>query len=198
MTTNNRKYIIIFLSLITGCIIVSWLIILPTINKIKKNNAELAMEKEKISISLNQGQNIVENKKNLKKVAVELDKLDNLWLRTGDELKFITDLEKIAERNNLTQIIDFDNGQLKKKTEIKIIPINITLKGNLLNIMSYINQLESLDYYINFTQINFERQMDKLKNYNNQLQTTTNSEQKKLTNHEINLNVKLNGLTYWK
>jgi len=198
MSVNNRKYIITFLSLISSCLIISWLIILPTINKIKKNNAELTAEKQEISSLLRQGQNITENKRNLKKIMTQLDTLDNVWLKNGDELKFITDLEKIAAKNNLSQTIDFNNKQLKEQVKIKMIPVKITVNGNLIDIMHYINELENLNYYINFSQIDFTRQTKEIKDFANQIESAGQAGQKEKLDKKITLNVKLNGLTYWK
>ncbi len=199
MASTNHKYLFIFLSLAIACLIIIILVILPTINKIKNNNITLAREKKQISNLLRQGQNVAENRKNFRKIKANLDELNNLWLRTGNELKFITDLEKIAKQNKLKQNINFNNKQVntKNKNKTKIIPIDITIKGQLADIMNYINQLEILDYYINFTQINFAKEAEKLKNYSNQIKIGENSSVD-IPQHKSDLKVKLNGLTYWK
>lgn len=193
---SNRKYILIFSGLVIFCIVLLWGVILPTLTDIKSYNNQIDQEKIKLSKLLKQGQSVVENKKNLKQLKSEINILDTAWLKTGDELIFITDLENIAEKNNLEQNIVFDNTKitaLTGSTDIKTIPIELKINGQMNDIMHYINQLEALDYYINLTKIDLHSQNNNTKKYPTQINAD-----EQITPEDTMLSANLSGITYWQ
>jgi len=193
---SNKKYIIIFTNLIIFCLILVWWIIFPTITDINHYNAQVADEKDNLSKLLKQGQSVVENRKNLERLQTEITSLDTVWLKTGEELAFITDLEKIANLYGLEQTIVFDNTNITAQTgasDIKIIPIELKITGEIDKIMLYINQLETLDYYINLTKINLYNQESGAKKFPTQIDAT-----EEVALNKIILSTNLVGITYWK
>ena len=173
-----------------------WWVILPTISDIKQHNKQIADEKNKLFELLEQGQSVMENKKNLERLETEINNLDKIWLKTGNELLFITDLENIAKKYNLKQIIIFDNNKstiLTGSTNIKKIPIELKISGRLDDIMGYINQLEVLDYYININIISMHNQKETSKKFPSQINNAD-----KIIPSEATISVNLSGTTYWK
>ncbi len=193
---SNKKYIIIFISLIIFCLALLWWVTLPTINNIKQNNKKIASEKNNLFELLKQGQSVAKNKKNLEELETKINKLNKIWLKTGNELSFITDLENIAKKYNLEQTIVFDNNKnslLSGSTDIKKIPIELKISGKLDDIMDYINQLEILDYYISLNTINIQSQKKISKNFPAQINSDTETSEEKII-----ISANLSGITYWK
>ncbi len=175
------------------CLIEAGWLVLPLIKDNYQQNKQLNQQKENLLKCLSEGQSIQENKKNLKKIEAKKYILEQSWLKSGQELKFITDLEKIAKANQLQQKLDFDNTQFKLLgKKIKIIPVKLTLNGKLNNFMDYLTQIEALDYYINFNNIKIKLANTGV-NSAHQIRTdgTKNIQQDRLT-------IFLDGYSYWE
>lgn len=70
--------------------------------------------------------------------------------RRGDELRLITFLEDTAARHNLTQKIEApDLGQTVSQT----IQLSLALEGQYQDILRYLSDLESSDYFLNTTRL---------------------------------------------
>lgn len=106
---SHQKHLLLFSGLVALCLVLICFIIQPAMSNIKNNNTEIKYQKERLVRLLLAGQNINKNRENLAIIQSEIDILDKIFLHTGEELKFITDLETIAAENNLKQIINFDN-----------------------------------------------------------------------------------------
>jgi hypothetical protein len=189
----KNKHLITFFSLVIVSILLVWMVIRPAIVDIRKSNESISMQKKKLAELLGEGQSVVENKKNLSEVQGEIHNLEKVWLKSGDELNFITDLESIASLNNVEQVINFDNTRFSSGSIVKTIPLELHLQGELDSLLSYINSIEQLDYYFSIEKI--------------EIKDITSSSVKKLSKQiegeEVEeaverLSVKLSGSTYWK
>ena len=189
---SNQKNLLILSGLIILCLVLIWWVIKPAVASIRESDEEIYNQKEKLAQLLQGGQSVVENQKNLKMVEAEINRIKIVWLGIGDELKFITDLEEAAENNNLKQTINFNNNDYNDKVSVKMIPITLYVEGELENIMNYINDLESFDYYININKVEIKSQAkDRGRSLAKQVDKETEEEATKLS-------VKIDGITYWK
>jgi len=171
-----------------------WWVILPAASAIGQNTSQIHEQREKLDKLLSQGQSVRENQKNVQAVKSEINILQEIWLNSGEELEFITDLESAAEKNNLQQTITFDNTQANEKKGNKIIPLELQLSGSLENILTYLAQIEAFDYYINFQNIELTKQGEEInKKFPGQAQSEEENKQAPSV-----LAMRLNGLTYWK
>lgn len=200
--TSNKKHFLILLGLMLLMLALGWWLMRPAVKSIKENNNEISYQKEKLGRLLQQGQSVLENKKNLLAVEAEMDKLQEVWLQVGEELKFITDLEQAAAENDLKQVINFDNTKYSGETDIKVIPVGLDVQGELNNIMSYINALEAYDYYINMSKVEIRSASgQETKRFSQQIEEGEQGEGEEGEAVEkivVNLTVHLEGLTYWK
>ena len=150
---DNKKLLIIFSLLALTSLGLLWWLILPAVSAIGQNASQIHEQREKLDKLLRQGQSIKENQKNVQAIKNEIGILQKIWLKNGDELEFITDLENTAEKNNLQQTITFDNTKAIEKNGNKVIPLELQLSGSLENILMHLAQIEAFDYYINFQNI---------------------------------------------
>ncbi|MFA6393383.1 MAG: hypothetical protein WCW25_00705 [Patescibacteria group bacterium] len=124
---------------------------LPAINKIKiiKDKIEFqrfdlekkyfkAQQSKKISLSLN-------------KIEAEMAKMTNVFIDKNRELEFITRLEWFAAKNSLSQEINLEDKKGQKDGEAGVANLYVHLTGKYDDIISYLADLESSDYYINIT-----------------------------------------------
>lgn len=195
----DKKNITILAALFTVALALIFFGLAPAANNINRDKHALAKEREQMNQLLLQGQGVNQNKNNLAIVEGQLAALESAYLKIGGELDFITDLEKIADKNGIEQKIDFNNNEAKEANGARAIPIGLQISGNLKAIMSYINDLEKLDYYINIETVwlsagnnDFAGVRASAKNY----EQPNDGEEPVAA--ATTVSAKLNGLTYWK
>lgn len=144
--------IIILVLIILGGII--FLIILPTIKDIQKINQTIYNERVDLERKYLRGQLLKNIMENFKKTKPYQNKILSIFIPEGEELKFITDLEEIAEKNNVSQVINLDSQKTKKIKGTNFLSLRLVIKGELLPLLHYLRDLEKLNYYFNVSFIN--------------------------------------------
>lgn len=198
LSKHNKYPIIIILAAVISLGLIFGVII-PSVTKMKSANEQIELGREKMERLLGEGQSVTENQKNLARVKSEMAVLDNVWLKTGEELKFITDLENKAADNGIEQTIVFDNTLFAAGTEIKIIPLGLDISGSLANLLNYLADLEAFDYYININQLQITAgSVGENKKYAKQVVDELSKVNQKASNDDVILSVRINATTYWK
>lgn len=157
---KQKNLIIMGISLIITSA-VFFLIIKPTIIYIKNTKDEIRAEREELEKRYQRIMYLQENSKNLKEIEQQLAVVDDLFLVSGQELKFITTLEDIAEKNNVLQKINLKSVNSDNSKQ-KTLPFTISASGATHDIILYLLAIEQLSYYINFNSLNIKsRNTDK-------------------------------------
>ncbi len=113
---------------ITGLVI--YLVILPTIKDIRGINEDVYAERVDLEKKYLRGQLLRKTVEDFEKIRPEKDKLSSVFIPEKEELKFITDLEKIAANNNLLQIIGLEQSKdAGEKGNFYPIPLRIKTSG---------------------------------------------------------------------
>lgn len=197
----QRHNLLLSTTLILFCLGLCLFVIWPTMARLQKDKMEIYAEKQNLKELLEKGNSIEQNRRNLDKVLTEKSRIDMVFLQVGQELNFITDLESKAKENAVSQIIDFNNDDfLETKETVKIVPLHLEIKGSLQNILTYINALEKLNYYININKINLGRNTN-IKNTQKQFSNQINSEIDNGENIEtttIEIAASIDAVTYWR
>jgi Tfp pilus assembly protein PilO len=152
-----KKKIVIFLSaVITANLFIVYLIIIPTINEIKKISQSIYAERMDLERKYQKGQLLRETINNFEKIRLDKEKFVKSLILEGKELEFITVLEQISEKHNINQSLSLKKSQ--EKDELKgfyyVIPLEITLSGDFIDILKYLKDIEKMDYYLNISTIN--------------------------------------------
>lgn len=194
----HKKYYLIIGTLIFIGLMLIFFVIAPAANQIKKDKLLISAEKNNLKDLLALGQNITTNQKNLNYVEKNLEALGEPFLKKGEELKFITDLERIATENGIEQEILFNNDSGETSGGAKIVPVEIRLNGGLYNTMNYINSLEKINYYININRIRINS--SGAVNYAKKAgqQTAKDGKAEEVIVEEYILSVNISAITYWK
>ena len=174
IATNTVVLIMVFLAIF-------YFGIYSTISKINIQREEIIAEKIETEKRINREQNMGNLMMKLKKIENDLEKIDNVFIDKNKELEFITTLEKVASYNNVAQGInllpvDEENKDLPKSI------VNINAKGKYIDIINYMQDIQSLDYYVNISMMNLAR--------------APKSQNEENKNDEVSLN--LNAEIYWK
>lgn len=127
-----------------------FLIILPTVNHIgelDKDTYEMRLDLEKK----------YEHNRNLRTVLKELEKAmeatsnyNNFIFKSGQELQLITQLENMANKNNV--IYRVNNSNLDNITNQRL-TLSLNISGTYNNTLNYLADLENFHYFININRL---------------------------------------------
>ncbi len=145
---NSKKLIILIIVLSILIVIEFFLVIKPLFKEIKGFSQKIENQKESLEKLYTKGQTLGETKKIFKEIEEKIPILKNTFLLEGEELEFITTLEKIAKENEIDQKISIETKQ-NFKERYKFLPVSLSLKGSFENLIKYFLKIESLDFYFN-------------------------------------------------
>ncbi len=182
---TNKKIIINIFIFVILVFLISKIIIIPTINNIKKLRADIITQKIDLEkkIVREKNMNLLEEK--FEKIEPEVIKFEQIFINQSRELEFITTLEDIASENHIKQKINLNQKVASITESYKKIPITLEIQGGFKNILEYLTNLESSNYYINIEIIEISKDNGSL-----------SSEMQQPSNESVNLKITAN--TYWK
>lgn len=151
----KNKLKLIILSTVISIAGIIFFIMLPVIKNIKKVNAEITELKLSMEQNKKNSQPLKETMKKLKKINVKIASFSHLYIPADGELKLITELEKIAGKNDLEQKISLSN------TSGETGQLNLNLIGTYPDLLKYLSDLKILDYYININSIALKKSAKK-------------------------------------
>ena len=128
-------------------------IVVPTLGYIKKT----ADESYKLRIFLEQKyERSLRSRITRKKLAEIKNSSTDFYpflFRSDDDLKLITFLENLSAKHSIIQTIN--NSSLSKTGNNRVINITMNLGGNYNDVLKYIAELETSNYFINISQLQF-------------------------------------------
>lgn len=147
LKTRGRILILFIFSLFTILIVV-YFVIVPKAKYINNTCNQIVERRKFLEEQYLKLKNIRENKKDIESIENDLNKLDEVFVKHNEDLKFIQTLEEVANKNNVEQAISLEDID-EKLGEYSEIVLEINLKSSFLNIMKYLIDLETLKYYVN-------------------------------------------------
>ncbi|MBU0707383.1 type 4a pilus biogenesis protein PilO [Patescibacteria group bacterium] len=151
METLNKKsvlYISIALLVLTGLVVFVVIPMQYSINdlndQLNEKRLDLAMAQQQSTHSSQQ-----ENEPELQPMN---DKLDDYFVSKNQFLEFVSSLENIAQENNIG--INITINEFSDTDPLFDHPLSLSLTGSYNNLINYIIDLESMDYYFNYNTIN--------------------------------------------
>ncbi|MFH1456872.1 MAG: type 4a pilus biogenesis protein PilO [Patescibacteria group bacterium] len=175
------------------CVVILFLvlsnIVLPLINNIKQLSTDVFKERHKLEELYLKGQSLKRSTEEYRKIKNDISELENIFISENNELRLITDMETLAQKNNVTQEINIKENNKDSDTEKMFIELNIA--GQYSNIINYIQAVEKLDIYVNFNNLRFSSHSSTSRNRNSQiLPEIFNAE-------NPNINLYLSGVAYY-
>lgn len=160
MPFPRKKIYFIFGTLIILLALI-FLILNPAIKEIKAISKEIQTQKKEVEDLYLKGQFLEPTKKQYEKISSALPEPQKLFIIKEQELSLITALENIAQKNNLEQKITLQDIKNEDGSKSQNMSLTIKVNGNYPNLIKYLADLESLDYYININNLRIFRQPSK-------------------------------------
>lgn len=133
------------------------LIIYPALIKIITIKNEISAEKTALENKLNMGLNAKKIMADLQKVESDLSILDSAFIRQSDELALLSDIEALAAKNSVSVSLKPDFSGVDLKNGVTRNALSISAQGSFKNLMAFMNDLDSTDFYIISDQINLAK-----------------------------------------
>ncbi|MBI2038136.1 MAG: hypothetical protein HYT15_04415 [Candidatus Magasanikbacteria bacterium] len=152
MTADPTKKIILTVSFF--CLIflgILFGILAPTLIRIKKTSQESLKLRIFLEQKYQESLNSRITRKKLSEIKEATADFDRFIFKPGEELELITFLETSAAKHDVVQTITASN--LDQISNNRLATISINLKGNYYDILNYITDLETSDYFINIDQL---------------------------------------------
>lgn len=156
MNSNKKKIAIVVSVFIIIMFIIEFFLIAPTLKEIKKINNDIKKEAEMLEAKIQQGQFLKKVVQDFKSVETRKNEIDTIFIQSGKELEFITQLETISQKYNLEPIftkINNKNSANSTNFIAKTMPLSLKIEGGFEQLMQFLSEIETLNYYFNISNI---------------------------------------------
>ncbi len=156
---NGQEKKIIYLSVTAGVafLLISFLIIIPSYQKIKEINQQIFSLRSQLEIKYEEAQRVHKSQIKFGEAKKLSDQLNNRFLKKGEELSLITSLETLADKYGLKQNLSLNPQLLKDQFNYPYLELSISLTGQLPGLMNYVENLEKSNHYNYINEINITR-----------------------------------------
>lgn len=144
--TMQRKIVALAAGICVGLGLVVAFIILPTWREIQRITAAIQSERESLEFKYQRGQRMRKVALEYRKVKQYRDRLNAMYIPSGDELEFITTLEHLRREYGVDAAPALE--QIREDLPPNApLPLTVTVRGSYRQILAYLFALERLHYY---------------------------------------------------
>lgn len=187
---NSKKMLILTIVFFVFVVIVSiFFIMIPNTKLIKESSDQITKERVQLEASLNKIKNPEDLKNGVEKLELRINSMEDNFMNKGNELELIKILEDIALKNNIIQSISPENSKQDANLAFQAMNIRLSVSGNFKNIIDYIQDIETLKYYININSMSFTRSQS-----NSRFQSSGSLD----IDQNQNISCMISAETYWK
>jgi len=150
-----KKTILTILILIVAGALIVFFIITPSIHDINAFNDRIQIERVSIENKYTNRRNIKNVIADLKYVNDGIAMIENNFIINKDKIvDFVSNLESIANDSNMTQDIKITPQNIGKEKLVQKYPLHITLSGDYIDTLKYLNSIEKSNFYLTIESIN--------------------------------------------
>lgn len=152
----RQKISLTILSVIILIFVVTYFVIIPTILDIKHISNSVYAERVDLEKKYLRGQLLKKAVADFDKIKPQENRLNNVFIKAGDELNFVTSIENLATANNVEQNIRLNASRQAESAFLSSLPIELTAIGDFSNILGFTKSIESLPFYFNADALTLE------------------------------------------
>jgi len=155
-----EKYKIIILSILV--ILINIFFNFPYFSNLREINTKLSIEATDLETAYNQRQSHQRASNRYQEISQRIPTYNELFLKQGDELTLIQELESLAASNNLLQKISLSQSIKERNLIIYQLDLHLSLSGEYFNIINYLNELKNFKYKLTISMLDLQNVQDKL------------------------------------
>ena len=146
---SRNKLLLTFGIFIVLIVLFSFFLILPSLNDLNGMQDSIETKRKEIELSYSKGNDAKQVFKKIKEIDQQIEKLNSIYITDGRQLEIITKFEDFSSKHNVTETIGINPNSDKKPSKFKKIDLTINTIGSFNNLMDYLADIESLNYYVN-------------------------------------------------
>lgn len=139
---NYRNILFLVFFLLTF-IVVPALVIWPSVQNIRTTAQSIYSEYEQLEAKHRRGHEMKYVAADYNRLLPESEALKVVAIGQGDELRFITYIEQLANDSSIEQTLQLKTEDIKKIGAYQQLPFELNITGSYQNTLKYINSLES-------------------------------------------------------
>jgi Tfp pilus assembly protein PilO len=153
----KNKFLINIGAILAFFIFIAIFIIYPALAEISRVNNEITAERVKLERKIAMGLNMKKIVQDLEEIESTAGILDTIFMKRGQELKFVNQLETIAAIHDVD--IDLNSDFVGEQIEANIsqVEIKTVLTGNYPNIVKFLEEVENLPQYFNTSSLSITK-----------------------------------------
>ncbi|MEK7516033.1 MAG: hypothetical protein AAB562_00380 [Patescibacteria group bacterium] len=128
---------------LASALLILAILIVPIVSGIVSTSAEIRDLRAQLLVKKQATKEIRVALEQFRAAKAEVQTLETVFLKPGEELRLITSLEGVADATAVSQRIELAPGTVPGK-DYKILPVTITLRGNALSVLRYLSLLPTL------------------------------------------------------
>lgn len=132
--------------------LIIYFVIFPTVKDIQSIKQAVYLERIDLEKKYLRGQLLNKTIEDFEKIKPERSKLMSIFITAGEELEFIQNLEEVASRHSIDQVLRLQSDQSRHDFYFSF-PIAATAEGQFTNILQYLRGIEHLQHYFNISEI---------------------------------------------
>jgi len=139
------------------------LVVWPSVQEIQTLNSQIDQQRLQLEELYQKGRNIKKTLEEYHAIKPTLGALDQVYVKHGQELAFITTLEGVASDAGVTQELSQSSTP---NADTNSLSLQLKVGGTLQQILTYLTKVEALDYYVNIDLVRLSRSGDQTNNPN--------------------------------
>lgn len=133
---------------VTASLVLLGFIAWPSIREIINLNERIYQERVELEKLYRKGQILKQTLQDYQDIKPEISKFTSIYVIPGNELDFISTLEKVAQEQKVDQQITLSPADSEAK-KTNTLPLQLQISGTLASFLKYLAGVEQLDYYLN-------------------------------------------------
>lgn len=155
--SHEKKLIYFTLAILFFFLLVGSFIIIPQYRSIKKMNQSIFELRSTLETKYEKTRRLHKSQLKLVEARQTASDLQSLFIKSGEEINFISSLENLADKFSLEQKLSLSPIYKETGTELNKMNLQITAKGEFKNLMAYFSELDRHAYLISVSEINLSR-----------------------------------------
>lgn len=129
------------------------LLIIPSFREIKVINEQVIEERTRLERLYTKGQLQKAVQQNYESIKNDINFLDEAILTENQELRYITDVEELAERTGVSVALSVGASKREPERRYSTLDFTITARGGWEQLSRFSAELEALPYYTNIKEL---------------------------------------------
>ncbi len=155
--SHEKKLIYFTLAILAFFLLIGALIIYPQFRKIQKINQQIFETRSALEVKYEKTRRLHKSQVRLAEAKKIASDLRSGFIKFGDEIKFISALENLADKYGLDQKLNLSSVSREIGPGLNKVELQIIAKGEFLKLAEYLSALNRHEFLVSISEVSFTR-----------------------------------------